>query len=85
MYSANYPHAWQHVKSSRSQRRAAKLIHALWAEARRKHYEQESRHLSGGLQGEWLQQFVPVDGFSFNVISNMAVAIGLAGHTRMSS
>lgn len=36
VYSANYPHAWQHVKSSRSQRRAAKLIHALWAEAQEK-------------------------------------------------
>ncbi|HGM5387440.1 TPA: hypothetical protein ACKP07_000268 [Serratia marcescens] len=36
VYSANYPHSWQHVKSSRSQRRAAKLIHALWAEAQEK-------------------------------------------------
>ncbi len=26
VYSANYPHAWQHVKSSRSQRRAKRLV-----------------------------------------------------------
>lgn len=36
VYSANYPHAWQHAKPSRSQRRAAKVIQALRAEAQEK-------------------------------------------------
>lgn len=36
VYSSNYPHAWQHVKSSRSQRHAAKVTQALWAEAQEK-------------------------------------------------
>ncbi|QIC87545.1 hypothetical protein F0336_14280 [Serratia liquefaciens] len=36
VYSANYPHAWQHAKPSRSQRRAAKVIQALQAEAQEK-------------------------------------------------
>ena len=36
VYSSNYPHAWQHAKTSRSQRRAAKVIQALWAEAQEK-------------------------------------------------
>jgi hypothetical protein len=36
VYSANYPHVWQHVKPSRSQRRSAKVIQALWAEAQEK-------------------------------------------------
>ncbi|HFZ1920744.1 TPA: hypothetical protein ACIJX2_000163 [Serratia marcescens] len=36
VYSANYPHSWQHVKSSRNQRRAAKVIHEFRAEAQEK-------------------------------------------------
>lgn len=36
VYSANYPHAWQHAKPSRSQCRAAKVIRALRAEAQEK-------------------------------------------------
>ncbi|HIE3985922.1 TPA: hypothetical protein ACXNHL_002704 [Serratia marcescens] len=29
VYSANYPHAWQHVKSSRSQKREKRLVEEM--------------------------------------------------------
>lgn len=37
VYGANYPHAWQHVKSSRSQRRAMRLVEEMRIE---RHYWQ---------------------------------------------
>lgn len=40
VYGANYPHAWQHVKSSRSQRRAMRLVEEMRIE---RHFETNCR------------------------------------------